>query len=620
MKKLKLRAKLFLMAGILVAFATTISAVGIFSMVALRGAVADMTRLTLQTYAVSAIHTDLEQARVSALRYYLSREASDVQAVQTSIAAVFDRLESNRERLGPEILQRLEPATPIIREYGDAFQRAAAGDSMERMRILNEELNVLGPQAEEIVKGVQADLQQRAEAYKSVAYAKSKTNLQIICGVTGLSLTLGMILAYTMSRQLSRSVQSVGHAVSQVAAKEYDLTIPGTDLQDEVGEIARNLEVFRDRLVEAERASEAQKKVDAAQEELFHGLQRGLQTLAAGDFSPRIEVDTPAFEPLGTRHYAVCNDFNSLAESVGEVISAVEQSAETVSRGSSEISQMAQDLSKRSETQAATLEESAAALDQLTASVKSAADKAAEADTATEDNRRQAEASGEVVQSAITAMRQIEEGSSQITQIIGVIDDIAFQTNLLALNAGVEAARAGEAGRGFAVVASEVRALAQRASESAREIKGLISKSAAQVEEGGQLVGRTGTALEEIVAKVAQVSDLVSDIAASAKEQAAGLQEINTGVNQLDQVTQQNAAVVEEATAASQQLSDEARRLTAVLAGLRGGSGAEATGGGEVVTMDVRRPAETPSSAPKSRAAAGGSGASAPSSSGWEEF
>jgi methyl-accepting chemotaxis protein len=173
------------------------------------------------------------------------------------------------------------------------------------------------------------------------------------------------------------------------------------------------------------------------------------------------------------------------------------------------------------------------------------------------------------VREAVEAMRGIEHSSKQITQIIGVIDDIAFQTNLLALNAGVEAARAGEAGRGFAVVASEVRALAQRASDSARQIKALIRESASQVDAGSALVERTGASLEGIVQRASEVSDLVAEIAKAAAEQAAGLDEINTGVNQLDQVTQRNAAAAEKTTAASTALLQKAEDLALELSGFR---------------------------------------------------
>jgi methyl-accepting chemotaxis protein len=240
----------------------------------------------------------------------------------------------------------------------------------------------------------------------------------------------------------------------------------------------------------------------------------------------------------------------------------VRQISHSIDAGAAEFNTIAQDMSNRTETQAATLEETAAALDEMTASVQSTAQNAAEADRSMTENGRQAEEGGQVVKRAISAMEQIEQSSRQITRITDVIDDIAFQTNLLALNAGVEAARAGEAGKGFAVVASEVRSLAQRASDSAKEIKRLISQSTEQVEAGSTLVHATGSALGLMIDRIKGVTSMIADIANSAREQSLGLSEINSGVKQLDEVTQRNAAVVVQSTTSSQTLHDNAARLT----------------------------------------------------------
>jgi len=197
----------------------------------------------------------------------------------------------------------------------------------------------------------------------------------------------------------------------------------------------------------------------------------------------------------------------------------------------------------------------------MTTSVTSAAEGTRSVEQTITEARIEAENSGVVVQNAVGAMQEIKQSSMQISQIIGVIDDIAFQTNLLALNAGVEAARAGEAGRGFAVVASEVRALAQRSSDAAMEIKTLIDDSSKEVERGVDLVGKAGGALTNITERVGQISHLIGEIAEGSTEQSTGLKEINIGVTQLDQVTQQNAAMVEEATAASHLLNADAGKL-----------------------------------------------------------
>ena len=255
------------------------------------------------------------------------------------------------------------------------------------------------------------------------------------------------------------------------------------------------------------------------------------------------------------------DDFNDAIRKLGDAISTVIDTSVLIKGEAHEISNAADDLARRTEQQAATLEQTAAALDQLTSSVNSAAGSAKEASRMVSAARDEAETSGQVVREAVSAMHQIDESSTQVTQIISVIEEIAFQTNLLALNAGVEAARAGEAGRGFAVVASEVRALARRASDAAKEIGGLIQGSTQQVKRGVTLVEKAGEALGRIVGSVKDIDGSVSEIAQSSQEQASGLGEINIAVNQLDQVTQQNAAMFEQMSAASQSLNTESQTL-----------------------------------------------------------
>lgn len=307
--------------------------------------------------------------------------------------------------------------------------------------------------------------------------------------------------------------------------------------------------------VEREERQEADRRAAEIQSRVVAETGRGLSALAAGKLTHRIEADFPG-------DYAVLKtDFNEAMGKLEDAMSVISTNALAMQTGAGEISQAADDLSRRTEQQAATLEETAAALDQITATVRRTAEGAQRANVVVTDARNDAEISGNVVARAITAMGEIEASADQISQIIGVIDEIAFQTNLLALNAGVEAARAGDAGRGFAVVASEVRALAQRSAEAAKEIKTLISASTAQVKDGVSLVGQTGQALTAIVGRVSEINALMAEINASAQEQATALSQVNTAVNQMDQTTQQNAAMVEESTAASHNLNQEADEL-----------------------------------------------------------
>jgi len=286
-----------------------------------------------------------------------------------------------------------------------------------------------------------------------------------------------------------------------------------------------------------------------------------LAKLADGDLSFRLdEAFSKDFETLR-------QNLNDAVSRLGETLSVVSRTAELIDGGSREISGSAQDLSKRTEQQAAALEETAAALDQITVNVRNASARTDEAREASETADKSAAHSGKIVSEAVGAMARIEQSSQQISNIIGVIDEIAFQTNLLALNAGVEAARAGEAGKGFAVVAQEVRELAQRSAQAAKEIKELIRNSTDEVNNGVKLVSETGEALKTIQENIIAVNEHMQSIASSAREQSTGLSEVNTAVNQMDQMTQQNAAMVEETTAASASLAQEAEQLRHLISG-----------------------------------------------------
>ncbi len=383
-----------------------------------------------------------------------------------------------------------------------------------------------------------------------------------IASAIAAALALGLIVML-VGRVVTRPVLSLGKAMDAMADHDYDCDVPCLDRDDEVGMMAKRLEKFRDQLAQDERERALRAEEDKLRQRLFARLAEGLSEIADG----RVDrpIDMADFSELGEHSLQICKDFNDVLLNLKSVLSTVTRTAETVRSSAQEISESVVDQSKRSEAQAVTLEESAAAIETLSMSVEQTADHAAEANKRITQNRQQAQSGGEVVEQTVQAMRNIEQSSDKITAIIGVIDDIAFQTNLLALNAGVEAARAGEAGRGFAVVASEVRALAQRASESANEIKELILTSGEQVTKGSELVNKAGAALEEIINGVTHASDLVSQIASGSRDQADNLREIKESVTELDRVTQRNAAMIEESSAASRSLSDEAANMSKVL-------------------------------------------------------
>ena len=252
---------------------------------------------------------------------------------------------------------------------------------------------------------------------------------------------------------------------------------------------------------------------------------------------------------------------NATIEKLSEMVSQIIDSAKSVNEAASEISSGSTDLSQRTEEQASSLEETAASMEEITGTVKQNSINAANANDLSRKASKVAADGGKVVEDAVVAMGAIEHSSKKISDIIGVIDEIAFQTNLLALNAAVEAARAGDAGKGFAVVASEVRSLAGRSASASKEIKALISESAVQVQTGAGLVKQAGDTLKNIVDSVQQVAGIVSEIATASQEQAIGIDEVNTAITQMDEVTQQNAALVEQNTAAAQSMVEQARSL-----------------------------------------------------------
>ncbi|MEJ0051879.1 MAG: methyl-accepting chemotaxis protein [Methylovirgula sp.] len=295
----------------------------------------------------------------------------------------------------------------------------------------------------------------------------------------------------------------------------------------------------------------------------------GLARLADQDLTYEIAREfNPSFENLRL-------DFNRSVENLRNALVQIARGTDSISSGTRSITTASDDLSQRTERQAASLEETAAALDEITAVVKKSATEAIHARQVAAEADDDAKKGTIVVRQAVEAMNAIAKSAQQISQIIGVIDEIAFQTNLLALNAGVEAARAGDAGRGFAVVASEVRALAQRSAEAAKEIKSLISSSSAEVENGVALVAETGKSLERILAQVVDINGIIGNIASGAQEQSAGLQQVNTAVNDMDRVTQQNAAMVEETTAASHALAEDTAQVEALIAQFRIETGKE---------------------------------------------
>jgi len=472
-----------------------------------------------------------------------------------------------------------------------------------------------------------------AEAHQAALQETARSTIvtTVLAVVIGLAVIL--VAGFLAVRAwIARPLNGLSATMATLAGGDLDTTVAGTERRDEIGGMARAVQVFKDnglrtRALEAsteaertaadaerERNQEAERTRAAAMAQATGGLAEGLKRMAGGDLGFELTQSfSPEFESLR-------QDFNAAIGQLRSTLQAVSQATGSIDSGSRELSQAANDLSRRTEQQAAALEETAAALDEITANVSQSTKRAEEARSRALEANGSADHSSKVVSDAIAAMQRIEASSSQISNIIGVIDEIAFQTNLLALNAGVEAARAGEAGKGFAVVAQEVRELAQRSAQAAKEIKELIRNSAGEVEGGVRLVTETGEALKVIGQHVNDINTQLDAIATSAREQSVGLAEVNAAVNQMDQTTQQNAAIVEQSTAASTSLAADADRLRQLVGRfqVRAASAASPVRAAHAASPSVASPARRMIG--KLATAFGGAAAAPAAQAGWDEF
>jgi methyl-accepting chemotaxis protein len=577
---LKISKKLAFGFAVVVTVVAAMCAAVFVSIGSVKTAVAQNDESVAQLDAATDIITALVE-RQNAVRGYvasadpsfLEKIAAQKESYETAVATLSKLAPQDSELVGKvkaaaDIANAEEDAQVV--ESRDPAKRAATETSLAKTGRLTDTRAALK---------IFTDREKALLAERATGQAKSQaqaTTMLVAGGV--IAMLLSALMGWLLSRAIAGPISKMTDAMGKLASGDHAVDVPAVGRKDEVGQMADAVQTFKDAAIEKVRleaeaaaqrreveeqrkAAEAERAATAQQQsQVVDGLAQGLERLAGGVLTFRLsEAFAPSYEKLRA-------DFNAAMEQMQRTIAEVATNSSGVRTASTEISQASDNLSRRTEQQAASLEETAAALDEITATVRKTAEGAGQARDAVGQARADAERSGVVVRDAVAAMSEIENSAQQISQIIGVIDEIAFQTNLLALNAGVEAARAGDAGRGFAVVASEVRALAQRSADAAKEIKALISASSQQVDRGVNLVGETGKVLERIVTQVTQINGVVNEIAASAEEQSTGLQQVNTAVNQMDQVTQQNAAMVEEATAASHALTNEADTLAALIA------------------------------------------------------
>jgi methyl-accepting chemotaxis protein len=502
----------------------------------------------------------------------------------------------NKFDLGSNDIRIFEPTfrdsapSAIVAKY-DEFFRTPDGEVINRIIRQIASLKETAPSKEDfdawnsaMVKRrdfVASLLEDQARQLNALAIQQANNALSwLVKLVAGLGVFATVIVAgaFMIARGLSHSLGSIRRRMGGLVDGDSASPVPGMDRTDAIGDMARSVEAFRltaldkarlENEAEIARAKserdriEAQASADADAEAMLvsatGSFASNLKRLAAGDLCCEIE------SPLSSHFEKLRNDFNSSVRQLRSTLIEVSASVQNVANGSTEISSAAEDLSKRTEQQAASLEETAAALEQITSNVSSTSARAVETREAVRGAKDQAERASVVVQETVGAMNRIEASANHISQIVGVIDSIAFQTNLLALNAGVEAARAGEAGKGFAVVAQEVRELAQRSASAAKEINTLIASSTVAVEEGVRLVNETGAGLANIEKNVQLASKLMDAVASASQEQSTGIAHINSGVGQFDHATQRNAAMVEELSAAGSALASESERLSQLL-------------------------------------------------------
>jgi methyl-accepting chemotaxis protein len=506
--------------------------------------------------------------------------------------------------LKEDILQKLAAYQRDFSAYMDATQAV-----LSDQKSLSDEYAKTEPQIVAMQKAVARD---NAEARAAIDDTRAATALRMQFSI--LVIIVGAIIfAFFLARSITRPIVVINGLLGELANSRV-VDVPYTDRNDEVGDMARATETFKENLLRIEKMEAEQKENEArvaAEREAaaqkmaaeFEAAVGGIVKAAvAGDFTQRVDLTgkTGLVLNVGTSLNSLCENVsgalddlikmlnalaagdltkritaayegnfavlkdnaNKTAEQIGATISNIKSATREVTNASAEISTSTTDLSQRTEEQAASLEETSASMEEISATVKKNAENAQAANQSAAGTRTVADRGGQVVAQAVDAMAKIEESSRKISDIIGVIDEIARQTNLLALNAAVEAARAGEAGRGFAVVASEVRSLAQRSSQAAKDIKDLITNSNTQVKDGVDLVNKAGAALAEIVESIKGVAGIVADIANASAEQATGLEQINKALTQMDEVTQQNSALVEENAATAKTLEQQAQAMS----------------------------------------------------------
>jgi methyl-accepting chemotaxis protein len=685
---LKIGPRIYLVIAIMAALTMGIGWMGIFSMDRYETQSNQMSSLAERALISQRVVGSLVTTRALTLEIYMAEDGDKLQALVAALNAEMASVE--------QIMVRWESLLPpeTAKTFADNVKKPLNAYFMNRRAIIAT-VQSDGVEAAREIGRSPAVLKQRDEVIETLRAASERNSKAVddmndkltdfynvqrptMIWTTALGLLAAIVMAaLIVVLSITRPINRITGTMGKLADGDLGVDINGAERSDEIGAMAKTVQVFKDNMVaraEAEAQIEADRQKQAAEREAREARERAAiaeisdlcDTMAAGNLEKRLnEGDKDGFlltmsQKLNglagmlqamtgelasitsaladgdvTQHvegdYAgvfgtLKGSVNRMADTLKDFAGRLRNASSAVRDASGEISTGSQDLAQRTESQAASIEETAASMHEITATVKQNADNAQAANQLAGAARQTAEKGGRIVTDAVTAMNGIEQSAQKISDIVGLIDEIAFQTNLLALNASVEAARAGEAGKGFAVVAQEVRALAQRSASASKDIKGLIQESNAQVRSGAGLVQQTGSSLDEIVGAVKKVADIVAEIAAASREQATGLDQINTAVASMDETTQRNGALVEETSAAAQALSGQAHELNELVGFFR--TGAMSTANSNVVakvTPVAAKPAATirpvakPAARTKSVAVVGNTALKAEDDT-WEEF
>ncbi|WP_341899147.1 methyl-accepting chemotaxis protein [Ferrovibrio terrae] len=614
---------------VLLVFSAGLAAVGWLGVNALQTydrKVAELQTASERALYAARLHEGVIEAVMESRGIYIARDRSALERFSTALLKVLDGIErampdyralqqpdqrDSFRAMEQQVAQFVSFRRELVRLALQDSQPAAQafGDNDTNRAVRTKLSNALEQAAD------REKLQRDAIAAELAAFVRQRMPLLVgLCvAIIAVSLGLGFFISvFTLARPIHR----LGQAMRQLAEDRTEIAIPGLDYRDEIGAMARNVEVFRVNAIEKRRLTaeqqqreaeirEAEQRQRAREQQAASEIAALVSAVSRGDVSGRLVIEgkdgvfrtiaeginslSQAVETVLQEAGGVLNalargdltrrlhgdhagifgqikaDTNSMAETLTGIITRLAEIAQQLQAASAEIAGGSQDLAQRTESQAASLEETAASMHQITAVVGKTADSAQAASRHAVQSSGIAEKGGAIVNDTIAAMQRIEQSAEKIGDIVGLIDEIAFQTNLLALNASVEAARAGEAGKGFAVVAQEVRALAQRSATASRDIKALIQQSNAQVKDGASRANQAGGVFEEVLGGIREVARIVGEIAGASREQASGLDQVNDAIGQMDSLTQRNSALVEETAAAARSLADQAAELAKVV-------------------------------------------------------